>query len=246
MRRTLFDPRSLGQALGLGVGEELLEQPLLVLLAVRLVDRRERQSHLGELRDDLVVRQRAHACDGGVRARLDRRALVPRVLVPVGLVALRSGAIVPQRVRPREPRPAIRGNHIAGLHLSYRTSSPALQSDLREEVSGARRRHRFVVQLLSIRVMGRVKDGQDDRLLQWARNSAGSTRIERAASLRRLGHAPTRCLRQRRSARGTAPADRVGRRRARAPTPRQTSAPLELRGAPTLPLPPKRSPKKLH
>ena len=180
MRRTLFDPRSRRQALGLGVGEELLEQPLLVLLAVRLVDRRERQSHLGELRDDLVVRQRAHACDGGVRARLDRRALVPRVLVPVGLVALRSGAIVPQRVRPREPRPAIRGDHVAGLHLFEHACSPALERDLRKEMSRARRRHRFVVQLLSVRVMARMEDGQDDRLLQWARNSAGSTRIERA------------------------------------------------------------------
>ena len=36
------------------------------------------------------------------------------------------------------------------------------------------------VQLLSISVVARVEDGQDDRLLQWARNSAGSTRIERA------------------------------------------------------------------
>ena len=34
--------------------------------------------------------------------------------------------------------------------------------------------------VLSISVVARVEDGQDDRLLQWARNSAGSTRIERA------------------------------------------------------------------
>ena len=141
MRRTLFDPRSRRQALGLGVGEELLEQPLLVLLAVRLVDRRERQSHLGELRDDLVVRQRAHACDGGVRARLDRRALSPRVLVSVGFVALRSGAVVSERICPREPRPAIRGNHIAGLDLLEHACSPSLQSNLREEASSPGRRH---------------------------------------------------------------------------------------------------------
>ena len=180
MRRTLFDPRSRRQALGLGLGEELLEQPLLVLLAVRLVDRRERQSHLGELRDDLVVRQRAHACDGGVRARLDRRALVPRVLVPVGLVALRSGAIVPQRVRPREPRPAIRGDHVAGLHLFEHACSPALERNLRKEVSRARGRHRFVVELLSVSVVARVEDGQDDRLLQWPWHGATSARVERS------------------------------------------------------------------
>ena len=180
MRRTLFDPRSRRQALGLGVGEELLEQPLLVLLAVRLVDRRERQSHLGELRDDLVVRQRAHACDGGVRARLNRRALLPRVLVAVGLVALRSGAVMSERIRPRQPRPAIRGNHIAGLRLLEHASSPTLQSDLREEMSRARRRHRFVVELLSIRVVARMKDSEHDGLLQWPWHGATSARVERS------------------------------------------------------------------
>ncbi len=124
MRRTLFDPRSRRQALGLGLGEELLEQPLLVLLAVRLVDRRERQSHLGELRDDLVVRQRAHACDGGVRARLDRRTLLAGVLVAVSFVALRSRAVMSDLIRPRQPLHAIRGNEVDGLHLFEHTSSP--------------------------------------------------------------------------------------------------------------------------